>query len=461
MAMTMSSSSVTLPRFVSASTAGEGTSVALGEGDDMFSSLMNGDADFDLLAEYLLEDSGGAGGSAFGGGNAVLDIGNTPSANATTVSVGASSNSDMEGLDADPLADAAAAAAAGSDVKTNGVSDLAMNLQQIQSMFANKKGQGSASTDNKKANVKPQSKNAVPNATTSLSATSGKRKHAETSAEVMPATIPMISAVRTSVNSSAVNNNRSQRQKSQAQIDRRRERNRILARRTRLRKKFFFESLQKEVTDLQRENTILKEIVRSKIRPPAKAMEVLEECKSKDEIPSIVFENVLGSNDIDKQDFSLVQSLQGSQQCFLITDPSLQDNPIVYASGGFLSLTGYTREEVLGRNCRFLQGKDTSPQKIEKLKKAVSLGQDVGVCLVNYTSDGTPFWNQVFIAALRDAHNNIVNFVGVLSKVSGPAPDDPEHGKLLNIHRSESKVDMDDMVQIAVEAADAVTGTLG
>lgn len=367
----------------------------------------------------------------------------------------------MEGLDADPLADAAAAAAAGINVEPNGVSALARDLQQIQSMFASKKGQANTAVDNKKASVKVQTKKVGMGVNPSLSTTNGKRKHAESAAEVMPATIPMIPAVPTSVGSSNLNGNRSQRQKSQAQIDRRRERNRILARRTRLRKKFFFESLQKEVTDLQRENIILKEIVRSKISPPAKAMQVLEECKSKDEIPSIVFENVLGSNDIDKQDFSLVQSLQGSQQCFLISDPSLQDNPIVYASGGFLSLTGYSREEVLGRNCRFLQGKDTSPQKIEKLKKAVSLGQDVGVCIVNYTSDGTPFWNQVFIAALRDAHNNIVNFVGVLSKVSGPAPDDPEHGKLLNIQRSESKVDVDDMVQIAVEAADAVTGTLG
>ena len=137
----------------------------------------------------------------------------------------------------------------------------------------------------------------------------------------------------------------------------------------------------------------------------------------------------------------------------------MQDNPIVYASGGFLTLTGYSREDVLGRNCRFLQGEDTCPKKIEILKKAVTAGEDVGVCLVNYTANGTPFWNQIFIAALRDAHNNIVNFVGVLSEVAGPSPDDPEHGKLLSIteQNQSGQIDVDSMVQLAVDAADAVT----
>ena len=221
------------------------------------------------------------------------------------------------------------------------------------------------------------------------------------------------------------------RQKTQAQIDRRRERNRILARRTRLRKKFFFESLQKEVMDLQRENAILKEVARKSLKPEV-SKELLADCKAMERLPSAVQEacgEAMG--DLEQQDFNLVRSIQSSQQCFIITDPSLQDNPIVYASDAFHTLTGYKREEVLGRNCRFLQGTETSPEKIEQIRKAVAAGQDATVTLINYTANGTAFWNKLFIAALRDAQNNIVNFIGVIVKVASPGPEDPEVNKCL------------------------------
>ena len=220
------------------------------------------------------------------------------------------------------------------------------------------------------------------------------------------------------------------RQKSQAQIDRRRERNRILARRTRLRKKFFFESLQKDVTDLQKENMVLKEIVRTKIDPSI-AKSILDSCKANEELPRVVAEHCGDPSSLDRQDFNLIQSIQKSQQCFVITDPSLQDNPIVYASDDFLSLTGYAREDVLGRNCRFLQGTETSPAKVAQIRKALSMGEDVSVTFINYTADGTAFWNKLFIAALRDAQNNIVNFIGITVKVAGPESGDPESGKAL------------------------------
>ncbi len=237
----------------------------------------------------------------------------------------------------------------------------------------------------------------------------------------------------------------SSKPKSQAQIDRRRERNRILARRTRLRKKFFFESLQKDVSDLQRENAALKSIVRSRLKPDdAKAL--LSQCTANEKLPNIANnkaaedENAGGSaaadgdgvvKQLDKEDFNLISSIQNSQQCFIITDPSLHDNPIVYASDDFLTLTGYSQDQVLGRNCRFLQGNETSQEKVALIRKAVTVGEDVSVTFANYTSDGTPFWNNLFIAALRDADNNIVNFIGVIVKVDGPEQGDAEYGKVL------------------------------
>lgn len=62
----------------------------------------------------------------------------------------------------------------------------------------------------------------------------------------------------------------------------------------------------------------------------------------------------------------------------------------------------------------------------------MAAGEDVSVTFANYTSDGTPFWNKLFIAALRDADNNIVNFIGVIVKVDSPEPGDSEYGKVLS-----------------------------
>jgi PAS domain S-box-containing protein len=216
------------------------------------------------------------------------------------------------------------------------------------------------------------------------------------------------------------------RKKSQAQIDRRRERNRILARRTRLRKKFFFEALQKDVMDLQRENIRLKAIVRDEL-PDEDSKRILDSCDAAEKMPPAVLEACGdGENGMDSHDYNLVQSIQKSQHCFIITDPSLADNSIVFASDDFLRLTGYSREQVLGRNCRFLQGTDTCVESVQQMRKSLAEGEDVNVTLLNYKADGTPFWNRLFIAALRDAQNNIVNFIGVIAKVPAPNMDGDE-----------------------------------
>jgi PAS domain S-box-containing protein len=241
-----------------------------------------------------------------------------------------------------------------------------------------------------------------------------------------------------------------------------------LARRTRLRKKFFFESLQKEVMDLQRENSALKDIVRSQL-DCEEGRQLLDQCDATDKLPEGVME-ACGelSADMDKQDFNLIKSIQSSQHSFVITDPSLQDNPIVFASDDFLSLTGYSREDVLGRNCRFLQGDETSKEKVDEVRKALATGDDVSVTLVNYTADGAPFWNKLFIAALRDAQNNIVNFIGVVVKVASPQPGDPEFGKVIAEEMHDEDEDEDDMdvegtvkaIEGAVDAAVAAASSV-
>jgi PAS domain S-box-containing protein len=209
---------------------------------------------------------------------------------------------------------------------------------------------------------------------------------------------------------------------TEAQRIERRERNREHAKRSRLRKKFLLESLQEQIYGLQDEIQQLKDVIKKEL--PDKATSLLQELEGKANVENGKYTPLPTPSGFGpvktliEPDFRLMASLNNSQQNFAISDPSLPDNPLVYCSQGFLDLTGYTLDQVLGRNCRFLQGPLTDQSAVDIIRKGVRDGVDTSVCLLNYKADGTPFWNQFFVAALRDADNNIVNYVGVQCEVS-------------------------------------------
>lgn len=207
-----------------------------------------------------------------------------------------------------------------------------------------------------------------------------------------------------------------QRNMTETQKVERRERNREHAKRSRVRKKFLLESLQHSVHALEDENEKLRSAIREHL-PGGEAEEYLKTCTGGG-VSVLASDPNNASKTLDDPDYSLVKALQTAQQNFVISDPSLPDNPIVYASQGFLNLTGYSLDKVLGRNCRFLQGPDTDPKTVDRIRKGIEKGEDTTVCLLNYRLDGTTFWNQFFVAALRDGDGNVVNYLGVQCKVS-------------------------------------------
>lgn len=103
-------------------------------------------------------------------------------------------------------------------------------------------------------------------------------------------------------------------------------------------------------------------------------------------------------------------ALERTRMPMVISDPRLPDNPIVLANKAFLDLTGYSGEEVLGRNCRFLQGEGTSPIAIEAIRRGVAAGEDTHVEILNYRKDGTAFWNQLNVSPVHDEAGQIVYF---------------------------------------------------
>ena len=94
----------------------------------------------------------------------------------------------------------------------------------------------------------------------------------------------------------------------------------------------------------------------------------------------------------------LREAVDASNNVIVITDPTLPDNPVIFLNKGFESLTGYTREEALGRNCRFLQAEDRDQPGVHRLREAISQGEFVCVELRNYRKDGTMFWNELHLS---------------------------------------------------------------
>ena len=77
----------------------------------------------------------------------------------------------------------------------------------------------------------------------------------------------------------------------------------------------------------------------------------------------------------------------------IVTDPRQPDNPVVFANNAFLGMTGYTAEEIVGRNCRFLQGPGTDRESIRELRQAVAERREFATEILNYRKDGYSFWN--------------------------------------------------------------------
>ena len=103
---------------------------------------------------------------------------------------------------------------------------------------------------------------------------------------------------------------------------------------------------------------------------------------------------------------------------FAITDPREPDNPLVWVNPSFTRVTGYESDDVVGRNCRFLQGPATDPAAVAEIRTALAEHRTVTTTLLNYRKDGTPFWNQLSVSPVFDGEGTLVSFVGVQTDVT-------------------------------------------
>ena len=95
-------------------------------------------------------------------------------------------------------------------------------------------------------------------------------------------------------------------------------------------------------------------------------------------------------------------AVERTRMPMIVTDPRQPDNPIVLANHAFLELTGYSAEEILGQNCRILQGPGTDPRAIDRLRRALAAETEITIEMLNYRKDGSSFWNELFVSPIHD-----------------------------------------------------------
>ncbi|WP_299688247.1 PAS domain-containing protein [uncultured Tateyamaria sp.] len=113
------------------------------------------------------------------------------------------------------------------------------------------------------------------------------------------------------------------------------------------------------------------------------------------------------------EDDKSFEGFSRAQIAMVVTNPHLEDNPIVYVNQAFTRSTGYARSATIGRNCRFLQGPDTNKADVDRLRAGIEAEESATVDILNYRANGEPFMNRLIVAPVHDNKGNTQYFVGV------------------------------------------------
>jgi len=119
----------------------------------------------------------------------------------------------------------------------------------------------------------------------------------------------------------------------------------------------------------------------------------------------------------DRRELAFV-AVERTRMPMVVTNPREEDNPIVLANKAFLNLTGYTGEEIIGRNCRFLQGAGTSRAAISEIRVATAQEREVNVEILNYRKDGSTFWNQLRLSPIHSDDGKLLYYFGCQDDVT-------------------------------------------
>ncbi|KQM78188.1 hybrid sensor histidine kinase/response regulator [Xylophilus sp. Leaf220] len=118
-----------------------------------------------------------------------------------------------------------------------------------------------------------------------------------------------------------------------------------------------------------------------------------------------------GANAIaEHRDDIFFAAIETTRMPMLVTDPRQHDNPIVFANRAFISMSGYSSEEIVGHNCRFLQGPDTDAATVAAIREAIEDRREINTEILNYRKDGTSFWNALYVSPVYNQNKELVYF---------------------------------------------------
>lgn len=152
----------------------------------------------------------------------------------------------------------------------------------------------------------------------------------------------------------------------------------------------------------------------------------------------------------------LATVLESTNTGVVITDNLLPDNPIIYCNPAFEELSGYPRDEIIGHNCRFLQGKDRDQAERHKIRHAIDHGESCVVELRNYTKEGKLFYNELYLSAVKDDNGKITHFVGVQNDITSRKKAE----QALEFNRAETEQKVQDRTRMLKESEEYLSSII-
>ncbi len=153
-------------------------------------------------------------------------------------------------------------------------------------------------------------------------------------------------------------------------------------------------------------------------------------------------------SNVNEKYYLFEKALDHTKVGLIITDPSLEDHPIIFVNKGFTNLTGYQSEEIIGRNCRFLQGDERDQATINDTRRAIKNKESITTQVYNYKKDGTGFWNELTIDPMWIEEEQKLYFIGIQRDVTT----EKEKERLL----SSALTEMDELSTPIVPVADSI-----